>query len=81
MLPPGCRFRVEQDGEGWRVDIAREDGTVAWPDFGGGPDPLRAVLEAEQRYLVEQVGSGSVSGRTYLDKANERLRRFEAERT
>jgi hypothetical protein len=42
---------------------------------------LRAVLEAEQRYLVEQVGSGSVTGRTYLDKANERLRRFVGERT
>jgi hypothetical protein len=79
VLPHGWRFLVKVDDEGWVVDIARDDGTVVWPDFGGGPHPLRAVLEAEQRYLVEEVGSGSVPGRTYLAKANERLRRYDAD--
>jgi hypothetical protein len=39
------------------------------------PDELTAVLAAEQRYLVEQVGSGSVRGETYVEKARERVRR------
>jgi hypothetical protein len=79
VLPRGWRFLVKVDDGGWVVDIARDDGTVVWPDFAGGPDPLRAVLEGEQRYLVEEVGSGSVPGRTYLAKANERLRRYHAD--
>jgi len=39
------------------------------------PDDLTAVLAAEQRYLVEQVGSGSVRGETYAEKARVRVRR------
>jgi hypothetical protein len=58
------------------VDIAAANGKVSSPLFGGGPDPLRAVLAAEQRCLVEQVGSACLLGRTYVDKANERIRRY-----
>lgn len=34
-----------------------------------------AILAAEQRYLAEEVGSGSLIGHTYAEKAAERLRR------
>jgi hypothetical protein len=40
------------------------------------PDATLAILAAEQRWKVEQDGMGSVSGRTYVDKARERLRRL-----
>jgi hypothetical protein len=39
-----------------------------------------ALLAAEQRYLVEEVGRGSVGGADYADKAEERLRRWDARR-
>jgi len=39
------------------------------------------VLVAEQRYLVEQEGRGSVAGATYLDKARERVRGGPASRS
>jgi hypothetical protein len=71
----GASFLVRQLSGGFRVDIVRSDGTVVWPDYASGPDPLLAVLSAEQRYLVEERGAGSVPGATYLDKARERLRR------
>jgi len=76
VLDNGNRFVARPEGDQWVVDIVAANGKVSWPLFGGGPDPLRAVLAAEQRYLVEQVGSGSLLGRTYVDKANERIRRF-----
>jgi hypothetical protein len=50
-------------------------------DYGAGPDELLAVLVAEQRYLVEQEGRGSVAGATYLDKARERVRGGPASRS
>jgi hypothetical protein len=66
------------DSDGVVIDLARADGTVLWPDYAHGPDELLAVLVAEQRFLVEDRGGGAVSGRTYLDKARERLRRWSA---
>jgi hypothetical protein len=61
--------------EGFATDLAFVDGRVAVADHGSGPDELTAVLVADQRYLVEEVGHGSISGETYLDKARERIRR------
>jgi hypothetical protein len=58
------------------ADLLSGDGRVAVPEYATGPNPLLAALAAEQRYLVEQQGAGSVRGTTYLDKAVERLRRW-----
>ena len=62
------------------VDLLRSDGTVLWPDYAFGQSETMAILAAEQRYLTEQVGSGSTPGATYADKAAERLRRHRASR-
>jgi hypothetical protein len=75
VLPEGLRFAVAGDGQSWTTDIVRADGTVVWRAFSHGIDPLRATLAAEQRYLAEEVGSGTVLGATYADKAEERVRR------
>lgn len=56
------------------ADLAR-DGVVVWPNYAVGPDDVLATLAAEQRYLAEERGSGTVPGVTYLDKARERLLR------
>ena len=61
-------------GDWFAADLAA-DGRVAVAGYGSGPDELIAVLVAEQQYLVEQVGRGSVVGATYADKARERVRR------
>ena len=45
-------------------------------EYSRGPSPILAALAAEQRYKAEEIGSGTVLGRTYLDKARERLRRL-----
>jgi hypothetical protein len=44
-------------------------------DYAIAPDSVLAVLAAEQRWLVEEQGRGSVPGDTYVDKARESLRR------
>lgn len=76
----GLSFKVRGDSGAWIVDIVNGDGTVVWPDYGHGPDPLLAIVGAEQRYLAEECGGGTVVGATYLDKARERLRRWEGSR-
>jgi hypothetical protein len=73
----GVSLHVREDGDAFTVDMIRSDGTVLWPDYASGPDPLMAIVCAEQRYLAEERGSGTVPGATYLDKARERLRRWE----
>ncbi|SDZ46368.1 hypothetical protein SAMN05421684_5317 [Asanoa ishikariensis] len=78
MAEDGLVFLVSLDGDAYRVDLGRPDGTVVWPLFMRGPDPLLAVVSAEQRYLAEERGGGTVRGASYLDKARERLRRWEA---
>jgi hypothetical protein len=72
---------VEPAAGGFTAHLVHDDGTIAWPDFAAGPDHLLALLAAEQRYLVEERASGSASGRTYEDKARERLRRWRMERS
>lgn len=70
-------FAVHVDEDEVVVDLLRDDGSVLWPRYAQGPDELLACLSAEQRYLVEDIGHGAVSGVTYLDKAKERVRRAE----
>jgi len=72
----GSIVRMSHDDDGFVVDLCRSDGTVVWPSFARGVDELQALLAAEQRYLVEEVGEGSVPGATYADKAAERLRQW-----
>jgi len=69
------RIAARRVADGFAADLVAIDGRVAVAEYGAGPDELLAVLVAEQRYLVEQKGRGSVTGATYLDKARERLRR------
>lgn len=64
----------EHDGS-WVADLVHQTGQVAVPAYGSGSSLLIAVLAAEQRYLVEQVGRGSLRGDTYSAKAAERIRR------
>jgi hypothetical protein len=71
---------VRQDGDTFVAELAREDGTIFWPNYAHGPSEVLAVLAAEQRFLVEDQGSGAVSGATYVDKARERLCRWQAAR-
>lgn len=73
----GLSLHVRGHRDAFAVDIVRRDGTVLWPDYASGPDPLLAILSAEQRYLAEECGGGTVPGATYLEKAHERLRRWE----
>jgi hypothetical protein len=77
MAGTGLSFHVRGNGDAFSVDIVRGDGTVVWPDYASGPDPLLAIVSAEQRYLAEECGGGTVRRATYLDKARERLRRWE----
>jgi hypothetical protein len=76
LATSGVVPRVSHDGDGFVVDLCRTDGTIVWPRFASGVDKLQALLVAEQRYLVEEVGEGSAPGATYADKADERLRRW-----
>lgn len=60
---------------GFAADLLMDDGRVAQRVYGSGPNQLLAILAAEQRYLAEQEGGGTVRGATYLEKARERVRR------
>lgn len=56
---------LRSDGSGGVVaDILGSDGFLAWPTYSRGPNELLATLSAEQRYLMEEKGSGSVEGVT-----------------
>ena len=68
---------VREDGDTFVAELIRDDGSILWPNYAHGPSEVLAILAAEQRSLVEDQGAGSVAGATYLDKARERLRRFE----
>jgi len=72
-------FRMDADsnreGETEITLVGVSNPSIVWPTYSSGPTIVLAVLAAEQRWLVEQAGSGSVLGETYLDKARERLRR------
>lgn len=71
----GCHM----DGATFVAELSGADGRVIWPHYAAGPTESLAYLAAEQRYLVEEVGRGSLNGASYLDKAEERLRRWVAE--
>jgi hypothetical protein len=73
----GLALSVRPEGVEFVVDLIGRDGTTFWPNFAKGPDRLVALVIAEQRYLVEEVGSGSMPGEVYLEKAKERLRRWQ----
>ena len=71
-------FRVVLRGryDGVVVDLLGDvNRSVVIRDYAIAPDSTLAVLAAEQRWLVEEEGRGSVRGDTYVDKARERLRR------
>jgi hypothetical protein len=75
----GFDLRVELREAEYVVDlVSRRTGDVIAPSYGGGPTPNIAIVVTEQRWLVEQDGSGSVTGATYVAKAEERLRRGRA---
>jgi hypothetical protein len=73
VFPDGIRAHVGAAGTRFIADLVRDDGTLIWPRFASGPDALLTLLSAEQRFLTEEVGSGSVPGDSYEDKARERL--------
>src|ERR1700683_2804889 len=61
---------------GFWVDLVNlRTGEVQIQNYGSGPSELLAVMATEQRWLAEQEGSGSMPGDTYVEKAEERLRR------
>jgi hypothetical protein len=64
-------------GKGYWVDlVSLRTGKVFWPNYASGPTEVLAIIGAEQRYLVEEVGdTPAAPGDSYLDKAEERLRR------
>jgi hypothetical protein len=68
---------VRPEGDAFVAELLREDGTILWPNYAHGDSELLATLAAEQRFLVEDQGSGAVSGSTYADKARERLHRWQ----
>jgi hypothetical protein len=72
----GCR----QEGPNFVAQLQRADGSVIWPDYATGATKTLALLAAEQRYIVEEVDRGSVSGADFAGKAEERLRRWDARR-
>ncbi len=67
---------LRHDGDVFVVNLVSDDGTVVWPDYSYGPTEVLAMLAAEQRFLVEDRGSGSMPGATWDEKARERLRRW-----
>lgn len=71
-------IRVRPLADGYVAELVSADGSILWPDYARGSDELLAALAAEQRFLVEERGAGSVAGSSYLDKAHERLRRAAA---
>lgn len=73
VLPPEHRGRGKQY---WVDLVSLRTDKVFYPNYGSGPTEVLAVIGTEQRYLVEEVGDRPAApGKTYLDKAEERLRR------
>jgi hypothetical protein len=63
-------------GYGFWVDLVSvRTGDVQMRNYGSGPSELLAIMATEQRWLVEQDGSGAMPGDTYVEQAKERLRR------
>jgi hypothetical protein len=63
-------------GHGFWVDLVNpKTNEVLLRNYGSGPSRLLAIIATEQRWLVEEEGSGFTPGDTYVTKAEERLRR------
>jgi hypothetical protein len=62
------------DHDHWVDLVSLETDQVTMANYGSGPSEILAIMATEQRWLVEQEGSGSASGQTYVEKALERLR-------
>lgn len=77
MIVAPLTIALRRDGGRIVAELARADGTIMWPNYADGPTEVLATLAAEQRFLVEDRGLGAVAGATYLDKARERLRRWQ----
>jgi hypothetical protein len=72
----GFKVHTRVTPEDVAVDLVGDvNPKVVLRGYGLGPDTVLAILAAEQRWLVEEEGRGSVLGDTYVDKARERLRR------
>lgn len=71
-------LRVTRDEKGFTVDlIGLDSGATVWPRYTGPHQTeMIAVVAAEQRWLAEEIGAGTVIGNTYAEKAEERLRRW-----
>ncbi len=72
--PDNLRHVLRPEDDGWHVDLGNLQGDLIRRDSAIHDDQLHALLCAEQRYLVEEVGAGSVPGETYRDMAEERIR-------
>ncbi len=59
----------------WVDLISVRSGGVSMRSYGSGMSETVAIVVAEQRWLAEQEGTGSTAGATYVEKAEERLRR------
>jgi hypothetical protein len=75
-LPDHLGFQSRGDDEGWHIDVITLSGDLVWANYAQDEDQLCAWLCAEQRYLVEQVGTGAMPGSTFRDRAEERVRRW-----
>ena len=72
----GFRVATRGTADGVIVDLVGDiNPEVVLRHYASAPSAELAVLAAEQRWLVEEEGRGSVRGETYVDKAKERLRR------
>ena len=72
----GFRVETRASPDGVVVDlVGNVNPDVILQHYASAPTAVLAVLAAEQRWLVEEQGSGSVRGETYVEKAEERLRR------
>ncbi len=76
VLPEGLYWDLEPTDEGWVAHLASRDGPPVRNYGSATHDRVLAVFSAEQRYLVEQVGTGAVEGTTYLQKAQTRVQRL-----
>ncbi len=60
----------------WADLVSVRTGEVVSAGYGAGPTRVLAIVDAEQRWLVEQGDDRSAApGTTYIEKAQERLRR------
>lgn len=69
----GNRNAVSATYPYWVDLISLRTGNVFHRSYGSGPTEQLAIIATEQRWLVEQDGQGSATGKTYVDMAKNRL--------